>query len=77
METLKRKFKQGITKANHLRDYILTPNERDIIKEYIATGKKLDGFKLILCRARKHNNKEVISDEELLKQFLEKAGEKP
>jgi hypothetical protein len=56
-----------------MRDYILTPNERDIIKEYLDTGKKLDGFKLILSRARKHNYKEVSSDEELIKRFIAKA----
>lgn len=60
-----------------LRDYILTLNEREIIREYMSTGKKLDGFKLVLSRARKHNKKDISDDEELIKQFLQKAGEKP
>ncbi len=60
-----------------MRDYILTTNEREIIKEYLSTGKKLDGFKLILSRAKKHPNQTITNDEVLLKQFLAKAGEKP
>jgi len=60
-----------------MRDYVLTPNERKIIKEYIETGKKLEGFRVLLCRARKQSPEQIISDSELLKQLLAKAGEKP
>jgi hypothetical protein len=59
-----------------MREYILTPTERKIIKEYIETGKKLEGFKVLLHRARKQSPEQIISDSELLKQLLAKAGEK-
>jgi hypothetical protein len=58
-----------------MRDYILTANERDIINEYLTTGKKLDGFKLVLSRARKHNHDEIKTDEELIQKLLKKAGD--
>ncbi len=60
-----------------MRDYILTPGERQIIQEYVTNGKKLEGFYVLLCRVRKHEPDQIISDEELIKQFLAKAGEKP
>ena len=57
-----------------MRDYILTPGERQIIKRYIETGDKLEGFRVLLCRVRKHSQKQVADDEELIKQFIAKAG---
>lgn len=57
-----------------MRDYILTPAERKIIEEYLESGKKLEGFKVILFRARKQNPQQITKDVELLKQLLEKAG---
>ena len=59
-----------------MRDYILTPVERKIIKEYLETGKKLEGFKVLLHRARKQKTQQIADDEELLKQFLAKVGSK-
>lgn len=59
-----------------MRDYILTPTERKIIKEYLETGKKLEGFKVILHRARKQNPKQISEDVELIGELLRKAGEK-
>ena len=60
-----------------MRDYILTAAERQILKRYIETGDKLEGFRTLLCRIRKHDTKQVAEDEELIKRFLVKAGEKP
>jgi oligoendopeptidase F len=57
-----------------MRDYILTPIERKIIEEYLESGKKLEGFKVILFRARKQNPKQISTDVELIKQLLAKAG---
>jgi len=59
-----------------MRNYILTPNEREIINEYLNTGKRYDGFRLILSLARKHKPELIAEDEELIKKFLAKAGEK-
>lgn len=56
-----------------MRQYLLSPQEREIINEYLATGKKLDGFKVILHRARNINTKAVKSDLELIEKFLAKA----
>jgi len=58
-----------------MREYILTQQEKEIIQEYLASGKKLDGFRTLLCRTR--NMKRINSDIELIKQFLAKAGAKP
>jgi hypothetical protein len=60
-----------------MRDYILTPAERQILQRYIETGDKLEGFRTLLCRVRKHDIKQVTVDENLIKEFLAKAGEKP
>jgi hypothetical protein len=60
-----------------MRDYILTPIERKIIEEYLESGKKLEGFKVILFRARKQNPQQISTDVELIKQLLKKSGEKP
>ncbi len=56
-----------------MRQYILSPQEREIINEYLTTGKKLDGFKVILHRAKNVDVKAVNSDLELIKKFLSKA----
>jgi hypothetical protein len=57
-----------------MREYILTPTERKIVKEYLDSGKKLEGFKVILCRARKQQPEQITEDVELLKKLLAKAG---
>ncbi len=59
-----------------MRDYILTPSERQIIKDYLETGRKLEGFRTLLCRARKQDPKQISDDQELLKQFIAKASTK-
>ena len=57
-----------------MRDYILTPSEKQIIKDYLENNKKLEGFYTLLHRCRKQNSKVVMADLELIKQFLAKAG---
>jgi hypothetical protein len=56
-----------------MRQYILSPQEREVIKEYLATGKKLDGFKVILHRAKNMKTEAVNADLDLIKQFLAKV----
>lgn len=56
-----------------MREYILTDKERQIIKRFIETGEKLEGFKIILHRAR--NMQTVTNDLELIKVLLSKVQE--
>lgn len=62
---------------NQMRQYILSPQEKEVIQEYLSTGKKLEGFKVILYRARNIDEKAVNSDIELIKKFLDKVETKP
>jgi hypothetical protein len=57
-----------------MRQYILSEQEKKVIKEYLETGKKLEGFKVVLHRAR--HLETVTSDLELIKQFLSKVQER-
>ena len=59
-----------------MRDYILTPGEKQIIQRYLETGDKLEGFRVLLCRARKQKPEQITEDVDLIKQFLAKTGEK-
>lgn len=59
-----------------MRDYILTKGDRKIITKFIETGEKLEGFYVLLHRARKQNPQQVTDDLQLLQQFLEKAKTK-
>jgi hypothetical protein len=43
------------------------------MQEYLTTGKKLDGFRVILHRAKKIDLKVVCSDAELVQKFIDKA----
>jgi hypothetical protein len=58
---------------------LLSQNERKLIKRYLETGEKLEGFKVLLHRARKETIQETIIEEDLklIKELLAKAGEKP
>jgi hypothetical protein len=58
-----------------MREYILTENEKAIIKKYLETNERLEGYAMLLSRCR--NIKSVNADLELIKQFLAKAGETP
>jgi len=52
---------------------ILSTKEREIMQEYLTTGKKLDDFRVILHRAKKINLEVVETDAELIRQFLAKV----
>ncbi len=58
-----------------MRGYILSPHERKLIKRYLETGDKLEGFKVLLHRLRKQQiNPEVIQEDlQLIKELLEKT----
>ena len=53
---------------------VLSNKEREIMQEYLTTGKKLNDFRVILYRAKKIDLKVVDSDAELIRQFLAKVG---
>jgi hypothetical protein len=55
-----------------MRQYLLTEQERQIIKKYIDTAEKLEGFKVLLHRCR--HIETVQEDLNMIKQLLEKAG---
>jgi hypothetical protein len=57
-----------------MREYILTEQEKQIIKKYLETGEKLEGFRMLLSRCGTIET--VNSDLELIKQFLARAGAK-
>jgi len=52
----------------------LTERERQIIKKYIETGEKLEGFRTLLTRCRRTET--VQEDLDLIKQLLEKSDER-
>jgi hypothetical protein len=59
-----------------MREYLLTEKEKQVITEYLETGKKLEGFRVILHRAK--NMQVINSDLELIKKFLSKVeGKQP
>jgi hypothetical protein len=57
-----------------MREYILTDQEKQIIKKYLENGEKLEGFRMLLSRCRSIES--VNDDLELIKQFLAKTGAK-
>ena len=57
-----------------MREYVLTPREREIVREFLETGKKLNGFRLLYLRI-KRNVEALENDLILIKKVLEKAGE--
>jgi hypothetical protein len=54
-----------------MRTYILTDQERRIIKKHLETGEKLEGYKVLLHRAKKTQT--IKDDLTLIAKFLEKA----
>jgi hypothetical protein len=56
-----------------MREYILTDNERTIIRKYLETGERLEGFAVLVHRCQ---HMEVINNDlDLIKQFLSKIGQ--
>ncbi len=64
-------------RARNMRGYVLTETEKETIKEYLSTGKKLDGFGILKMRAFRLSLQTLKSDIELVEAFKEKlkAGE--
>lgn len=56
-----------------MREYILTDQERKIIKRYLETGEKLEGFKVLLHRCR--HMQVITGDLSLIEQFLKKTSQ--
>ncbi|MCW4018341.1 MAG: hypothetical protein NWF00_06645 [Candidatus Bathyarchaeota archaeon] len=58
---------------------LLSDHERKLIKRYLETGERLEGFKVVLHRARARtvNRQKVTEDLKLLEKLLQKAGETP
>lgn len=55
-----------------MREYILTANEKEIIKQYIENGTRLEGFAMLQTRCKSIET--VNADLELIQQFLAKIG---
>lgn len=53
-----------------MRQYILTEQEKTIIKRYLETGQKLKGFRMLLSRAKRL--KRIENDMVLIKEFVAK-----
>lgn len=56
-----------------MREYILTDREREILKNYLEKGIKLDGFSVLSLRA-KRVSKKLGEDMKLIEAFLKKLG---
>jgi hypothetical protein len=54
-----------------VRSYIFTPEELDVIQEYLRTGKRSDAFNKLLFLIR-HNDR-ILSDVEIFLTLLELA----
>ncbi len=57
-----------------MRAYILTKRERQIIRRYLETGEKLDGFAVLLHYLKGNSRDTVKEDLELIQHFLKKEG---
>lgn len=58
-----------------MREYILTQREREILKTFVETGVKLNGFSVLAIRL-KRANKKLSDDMKLIKASLEKLEKK-
>ena len=56
---------------SNMRSYLLTEQERKMIRKFLETGDKLEGFKVLLYRCR-HSQTTIKTDLDLIKKFLEK-----
>jgi hypothetical protein len=54
-----------------MREYILTDQEKQIIKKYLESNEKLEGYRMLLSRCRSIEN--VKEDLQLIEQFLKKT----
>jgi len=56
-----------------MRSYILTEREREILKHFVETGEKIDGFAVLVHDLRKHRDA-LNEDLELVEAFLKKEA---
>ena len=53
-----------------MKTHVLTPRQKEIMNEFIETGKKLEGFYVVVHRVK--NNLPVVEEElKLIKKFSE------
>jgi hypothetical protein len=55
-----------------VREYVLTENERAILKQFLSDGTKLQGLSMLVFRARQAE-KRLADDLALVKKVLKKA----
>jgi hypothetical protein len=55
-----------------MREYVLTDNERKILKQFLSNGTKLQGFSMLVFRARQAE-KRLADDLALVRKVLKKA----
>ena len=65
------RFDDSKLQAISMREYILTPREREILKTFVESGVKLNGFSVLAIRL-KRASKRLLEDIELVKASLEK-----
>jgi len=58
-----------------MRNYIITQQERKIIKAFLERGEKLEGFRMLASRLRKLDLSDVRGQIELIESFLIKIEE--
>lgn len=55
-----------------MREYVLTRNERKILKAFLSDGTKLQGLSMLVFRARQ-SRKRLVDDLVLVQKVLKKA----
>lgn len=56
-----------------MRGRILTEKEHEIMQDFLDNGKKIEGFYVLLHRAKKLNRQPILSDLDLIDKFVQKA----
>ena len=57
-----------------VRNYIITDREREMLKEYFETGKKLNGFRELKHFIGNIDLRQIEEDLALIKEFLKKES---
>jgi len=57
-----------------MRTYIITEQERKIIKAFLEKGEKLEGFRMLASRLRGLDLDDVRGQVQLIEAFLKKVG---
>jgi len=58
-----------------MRKYVLTERERRIAVEYLETGQRLEGFRLLKSLILSLDTSRIEEDLSLIKKFLDKEAE--